>query len=324
MGFTYTDKAGKIILHSWGRFRAVVLAAVEVGDLLNRYATTNSSAIQLADSTGSLAASAVACQDGDAGEEIWCCLAAEVKAPPTVGTGGVVTPVYFAAEADFLGTALYLGDAGKASSSAGVLTQLVGWLLSRDRILLTPGGGILTGAGAFSTISASGAVALSDALTVTGATALNGGLTMDTDKFTVEDDTGNTGIAGTLAVTGVVTLSAVPVCSAGVSIAANKTLVMAVTDNPADAAVTPKGMQTLSKGSAGAYTLAAPTAGEICVIAAKTAQAHVVTTAAGVTYDGTNNTATFGGAIGDCIVLVGISATRWQELSNTNVTLSSV
>jgi hypothetical protein len=48
---------------------------------------------------------------------------------------------------------------------------------------------------------------LDDKLTVTGETALNGGLVMDTDKFTVADTTGNTAIAGTLDVTGTTTLS---------------------------------------------------------------------------------------------------------------------
>jgi len=43
------------------------------------------------------------------------------------------------------------------------------------------------------------------ALTVTGATQLNGGLTMDTNAFTVANTTGNTSIAGTLTVTGEVT-----------------------------------------------------------------------------------------------------------------------
>lgn len=45
-------------------------------------------------------------------------------------------------------------------------------------------------------------------LTVTGATALNGGLAMDTDKFTVADTSGNTAIAGTLGVTGAATFTA--------------------------------------------------------------------------------------------------------------------
>ncbi len=48
---------------------------------------------------------------------------------------------------------------------------------------------------------------LDDKLTVAGETALNGGLIMDTDKFTVADSTGNTAIAGTLDVTGTTTLS---------------------------------------------------------------------------------------------------------------------
>lgn len=48
---------------------------------------------------------------------------------------------------------------------------------------------------------------LDDKLTVAGETALNGGLIMDTDKFTVADTTGNTAIAGTLDVTGTTTLS---------------------------------------------------------------------------------------------------------------------
>jgi hypothetical protein len=42
-------------------------------------------------------------------------------------------------------------------------------------------------------------------LTVTGGTTLNGGLIMDTDKFTVADSTGNTSIGGTLEVSGATT-----------------------------------------------------------------------------------------------------------------------
>ena len=44
-------------------------------------------------------------------------------------------------------------------------------------------------------------------LTVSGATALNGGLSMDTNKFTVADTSGNVATAGTLDVTGASTLS---------------------------------------------------------------------------------------------------------------------
>ncbi|MDA9159571.1 tail fiber protein [Rhodobacteraceae bacterium] len=48
---------------------------------------------------------------------------------------------------------------------------------------------------------------LSGALTVAGVTALNGGLTMDSNKFTVADTSGNVATAGTLAVTGASTLT---------------------------------------------------------------------------------------------------------------------
>jgi hypothetical protein len=48
---------------------------------------------------------------------------------------------------------------------------------------------------------------LSGNLSVAGAAQLNGGLTMDTDKFTVANTTGNTAIGGTLQVTGNTTLS---------------------------------------------------------------------------------------------------------------------
>jgi hypothetical protein len=50
------------------------------------------------------------------------------------------------------------------------------------------------------------AITASTTLTVTGATVLNGGLTMDSTAFTVADTTGNTAIAGTLNVTGTTTL----------------------------------------------------------------------------------------------------------------------
>ena len=81
----------------------------------------------------------------------------------------------------------------------------------------TPIGANSASTGAFTTIAASGATTLSDALTVTGATALNGGLTMDTNKFTVADTTGNTAIAGTLAVTGATTMTGALTANGGVT-----------------------------------------------------------------------------------------------------------
>jgi hypothetical protein len=46
-----------------------------------------------------------------------------------------------------------------------------------------------------------------EGLTVTGAAALNGGLTMDSTAFTVANTSGNTSIAGTLTVAGVTTVA---------------------------------------------------------------------------------------------------------------------
>ena len=57
----------------------------------------------------------------------------------------------------------------------------------------------------------------SGALTVTGATALNGGLTMDTNKFTVADTSGNVGTAGTLAVAGNTTITSAQQANATVA-----------------------------------------------------------------------------------------------------------
>ena len=54
----------------------------------------------------------------------------------------------------------------------------------------------------FTVADGSGNTAIAGTLTTTGATALDGGLTMDTNKFTVADDSGNTAIAGTFDATG--------------------------------------------------------------------------------------------------------------------------
>lgn len=72
-------------------------------------------------------------------------------------------------------------------------------------------------------------------------------------------------------------------------------------------------------------TLAAPAPGMKCVInlASISSGSCVVTTASGVTFDGTNNTATFNAA-NDQLVLVYKSATEWQIVYNNSVSLSLV
>jgi len=138
VALTYTDKNLKTILHSWGRFRATVSEAVQPGDALNYLNTGATNAVQLADQSGSEKADCFACQEGAAGDTIWCALAIEAKSASTVGTGGVVTQVYFAASTDFLGAPLYLGEEGKPSSTEGTtFRQVIGKVLARDRIVLS-------------------------------------------------------------------------------------------------------------------------------------------------------------------------------------------
>jgi len=266
------------------------------GDLVNFYATDNAYTVQFADQSDSQAAQAVACQNGAAGDEIWCALAAEVGVKSTIAAGGIVTAQYFAAAADFFGSPLYLGESGKPGSSAGgTYSQLVGYLLARDRILLVPNTALTGVAGSFTTLSSSGAATLASAT-----------------------------VTGTLTQTGVATFAAEDVHSAGLNIATLKTLRMPATDYAVSGAITPKGFATLSKAGVGAMTLAAGTAGDILGIFSKTAWAHTVTAGAGITFDGTNNTATFAAAVNNGMLLLCISATLWVVLTSTGITMSAV
>lgn len=73
-------------------------------------------------------------------------------------------------------------------------------------------------------------------------------------------------------------------------------------------------------------TLAAPSDGDVATIRIDSISSGtvVVTCAAGVTFDGTNNTATFNAA-GDALVLAYLSATQYQIVHNIGaVVLSSV
>lgn len=76
-----------------------------------------------------------------------------------------------------------------------------------------------------------------------------------------------------------------------------------------------------------AATLAAPTAGDELFIVDSSATgtaAHTVTLPGGVTWDGTNNTATLN-ALGEALHVVALSATRWFILENIgSVALSTV
>jgi hypothetical protein len=83
------------------------------------------------------------------------------------------------------------------------------------------------------------------------------------------------------------------------------------------------GLAVLTIGSAGAYTLAAPTVnGGVLVIVAGSAQAHVVTSSVvGFNAKGSSGTLTFGGAIGDAVILVSYNG-NWYTASKINVTVA--
>jgi len=79
-------------------------------------------------------------------------------------------------------------------------------------------GGITCDTNAFTVADTSGDTAIAGTLTVTGATALNGGIAVDTNKFTVADTSGDTLVAGTFAVTGVSTLTGLLNANGGIAV----------------------------------------------------------------------------------------------------------
>lgn len=207
MAFTYTDRNEKVVLASFGRFRAVVKENVVTGDLLTWYQTDAVSALELADQSSGKFASAVALEEILAGEEGACAVAATLKAPTTIATGGIVTQVYFSASADFYGVALFIGESGKAASAVGARSgQVVGHNINRFTIMLDPLGGVTGLAGEFTTLAASGNVSYGDptdaSSSTTGGVVITGGLGIAKKLFIGTDFD----IAGTLTVDGTTTI----------------------------------------------------------------------------------------------------------------------
>lgn len=80
------------------------------------------------------------------------------------------------------------------------------------------------------------------------------------------------------------------------------------------------GLSVLNSTAAQVFTMDPPYKGALKVLFAQiatTAASHTVNTGStGITFEGTNDVATFDGA-GDCLVLLGLSATRWAVLANS-------
>ncbi len=68
------------------------------------------------------------------------------------------------------------------------------------------------------TSTVTGAQTFSGAVTIAGALAANGGITCDTNKFTVADVSGNTVVGGTLGVTGATTLTGALAANGGITV----------------------------------------------------------------------------------------------------------
>lgn len=100
-------------------------------------------------------------------------------------------------------------------------------------------------------------------------------------------------------------------------------------DDAEDGAIDPAyEYHILSKATAGAYSLAAPDAGNtgyMISVKSASAQAHVITctgTFSGIGVTEGNNTATLGGAINDGFVAIS-DGTNWVIVDNVNATMST-
>lgn len=307
---SYTDVAGKTILEAWGKFQGYLYAACVVGDLLNR--DTSNDGWKLA--TASLAADAVALENGAAGETIWMALAVVIEAPPTESNGVWSAGVLSAAA---ICDPLYGAAAGKASLSATGISQRVGFILSTSKAVLCPSTYLTSTTLSLSgDLAVTGDAAIGGTLAVTGATTLtgllnaNGGIKVDTDKFTVSA-AGVVTIASTLGVTGLATLTG------GASLGSAAPFIMAIKTYTSAGAIVTSGFVGLANTAADmAMTLAAPTAGSLLVIADTSASGtKSLTVKSEGTFDGSNNTLTFD-APSEAVVLFAITTARWVILEN--------
>lgn len=124
-----------------------------------------------------------------------------------------------------------------------------------------------------------------------------------------------------LTVSGAITAASATITG---SVATGQTVLPTATAYATNGAVSPADIwASLTKGSAGAYTLAAPGAsnvGKIITVTAGSAFAHVLT----VTGLVGGNTLTFTNAIGHTVQLLAVSATVWGVISIAGAAQSNV
>jgi len=145
------------------------------------------------------------------------------------------------------GTASFTGSTQTASGVV-TLTNATGSTSSATGALKITGG-----VGMQENLYVGGLLGVTGNTTLTGSLAANGGISCDTNKFTVADTTGNTAIAGTLGVTGAAsmgdTLAVTGITTlTGDLIASGGDITNATTGNPNNIFATSTGKTTLSIG----------------------------------------------------------------------------
>lgn len=312
MAFTYTDRNEKVVLASFGPFTATVTENVVTGDLLTWYQTDATSALELADQSSGKFASAVALQEILAGESGECALAATLKAPVSIATGGIATQAYFGAETDFYGVPLFIGESGKASSSVGATSgQVVGYNINRFTIMLAPLGAVTGINGDFTTLAASGNVSYGDptdaSSSTTGGVVITGGVGIAKKLFIGTDFD----IAGTLTVDGTTAIVGLaPITDPG---------------NGGAISVLRSGYCPLVTAGAETRTIADPSAvGMILMLSLKTDGGDCVITFASPINQSPKSIATFN-TVGESMMLMSVedgSDIEWRECYNDDVVLS--
>ncbi len=156
-----TSILGKTVFVSpLAEFRALLTATVGQGALISP--DSSSDGWKLADQSDSVPAWAIAMQAGVSGDTVWACQAASVEISDT----GSST---CAASGD-VGSALYLGESGDVSLSAGATyPQLVGYVSSTRGFQLVPQGSI-----SGSTLTVTGNGTVGGNLAVTGTLSAGG------------------------------------------------------------------------------------------------------------------------------------------------------
>lgn len=169
-----------------------------------------------------------------------------------------------------------------------------------------------------------GDVTVGGTLTTTGAATLNGGLAMDTNKFTVADGSGNTTIAGTLKVTDNTSLGVLAAYKGNISTQTGAAVAVTAAD-------TGKMFVAAEEGgdAATTFTLDDPSAATVgCVfyfMQTSNQDLHIVPTTANGNSIVADNVATSdkislstaNHKVGAVAMVVGISATKWLATSLT-------